>query len=122
MPKCTTAGRFPVAENCSCFYTCDQVDGKLTTKLHKCPGTSLYSPATKKCSYRCNVTPTEVSSSNSNKFGYKILFTLVVSVDLGYKQKCDRDRSKLLSIMYETRSFPVRFPPICFCIDIRCTF
>lgn len=66
LPTCTKAGRFPLMENCSCFYICDQFgNGQLTAKIFQCPGTSVYSPISEKCTYEnTNIIPTMVYPSN----------------------------------------------------------
>lgn len=53
-------GRFALEQNSSCFHTCDAIDDEFIPKLYQCPGTSLYSPATGRCSYSCKTPPTQV--------------------------------------------------------------
>ncbi|XP_031622215.1 flocculation protein FLO11-like [Contarinia nasturtii] len=62
MPTCINSGRFALEQNCSCFYTCNSADGKeeLISTIMQCPGTSLYSPAIRRCSYSFKTPPTEI--------------------------------------------------------------
>ncbi|XP_055319351.1 mucin-2 isoform X2 [Sitodiplosis mosellana] len=60
MPECTKPGRFALEQNSSCFYTCDADGEQFVPKLHRCAGSSLYSPALKRCSYSCKMPPTQI--------------------------------------------------------------
>lgn len=96
-------GRYPIEENCSCFYICDKTGRQMNAKVFKCPGTSVYSPVNKKCCYSPRIAPTQVSSTlslcgiegNSN-MNFNIL---------GSSIKCIR--RQCFPSMRETWTFPV---------------
>lgn len=60
LPNCTDKGRFAIPSNCSIFYICDKKDRNYLQKVFKCPGSMVYNPITKKCSYTSKMAPTAV--------------------------------------------------------------
>lgn len=57
---CQLKGRFAIAGNCSCFYTCDEIGQQLTLNIYQCPGRTFYSPISNGCSLLRKFTPTQV--------------------------------------------------------------
>ncbi|KAL5290168.1 hypothetical protein ACFFRR_009868, partial [Megaselia abdita] len=63
--KCTKEGKFPVRTNCSLYYICDKNGKEFRTKVFRCPGASVYSPDTRRCSSTGTCSPSTVIYDDS---------------------------------------------------------